>query len=165
MSDEPTPAAASVAALLKRSGGDTELQVGFDALCATHGVWMLPDHEAVHLHGWFVANRPIPRSRYLELARSWEQFDRAFDRAPASLAGVARARLAGFFQALGLAGDIGDDHLFVIALGAQDVVFSAGDEWALFARSLPCPAGDDVRFRERLRRGLHPRGQSPAPGR
>ena len=146
-----------LADLLTRGSEDAEAQLA--AMCLELGVLLLPDHEGALLQGAFVERRPIPRAQYLELARSWEQFDRAFAPATASARDLALGQLERFVKWAGVARNDAPDIL--VSLGED-----AWDEW-LDAIGLTRQHGERAAeaLIECLLRDPRPHGRSREPGR
>lgn len=140
----------------------------FQKLSADLGVRLIADHEGALLRGAFVERRPVPAAQYLELARSWEQFDRAFAPATDTAEAYALAQLALFVRRSGIAGDLGDHILFVVArAGAPDVLVSLGDDaWDDWLASIQRCRMDGHAAADRLREHLQqgPRPDEPVPG-
>lgn len=165
----------TLAHLLTTGSADAEAQLS--ALRQELGILLFPDHEGALLRGAFVQRRPIPRSQYLEFARSWEKFDRAFAPAAKTESEFALAQLERFVKRAAIAGDLGDHILFVIERGdvversdAPDILVSLGDdawdEW-LDAIGLTREHGEEAAgtLKERLLQDPHLHGQSPGPDR
>ncbi|MFT5354165.1 MAG: hypothetical protein ACI9KE_001366 [Polyangiales bacterium] len=150
--------------------GDQDAQAQLDAVCVEFGVRLVPDHEGALLRGAFVQRRRVPPSQYLELARSWEQFDRAFAPAEAATHTFAMGQLEGFVKSTGIAGDLGDHILFVVEReGAPDVLISLGDDaWDEWLASIQRGRVDGHAaaslLREYLQRDPHPHARSQEQG-
>jgi len=117
-----------------REGDFARARVLWQATTDRLGLLALPDHEGELFEGVLV-----PREEALspntvgELARSWEQLDRAY--APCEdedLRERVEAAVADLAQTTGLTADLGEDHLFVF-LGAEGeaaaVARFTGEEW------------------------------------
>ena len=152
------------------TGGHPDAERRLDTLCAELGIRLVPDHEGALLHGAFVQRRNVAPSQYLELARSWEQFDRAFAPADKVERAYALTQLQRFVERTGIAGDLGDHILFVIEReGAADILVSLGDEhWDDWLATIPKERSDGdaaaLRLREYLQRDPRPRARSREPG-
>lgn len=155
---------------------DPSAQSLFDAACESAGIELLPDHDPETFEG-VLQGEALGAARVENLARSWEQLDRAYAPSERDVAQLVTRRLAEFVAATGLALDLGDDHLFVFDEGAM-IASLPGESWDVIAaehcrqRGLSGPPRVALRalgpamdaFRSRLRRGPRPRGRSPASG-
>ncbi|MFK8002355.1 MAG: hypothetical protein AB8H86_22360 [Polyangiales bacterium] len=149
--------------------GHPSAEEQFNALCATFALRLEPDHEGALLTGAFVERRPVPSSQYVELARSWEQFDRAFAPAEPREHSYALGQLACFVERSCIAGDLGDHVLFIVERDtAPDILVSLGDDaWDDWLATLQRTRADGsvaaLRLREHLQRDPRLRAQAPEP--
>lgn len=135
-------------------------------LCIELNLRLIPDHEGALLSGAFVERRPVPSSQYVELARSWEKFDRAFAPAETARVNFAMRQLERFVRRSCIAGDLGDHILFVVEGDDADILVSLGDDaWDDWLATLGRTRADGsvaaLRLREHLQRD--PRLHAPAP--
>ncbi len=103
------------------------------AVCDAHAICLATDHEGDLFEGTYGSPRTVAPRLCVELARSWEQFDRAFT--PIQDAQVATSlddQLDAFLAATGLPRCLGDDHLFVFSLPPSP--------WCTVVISRPFPA-------------------------
>lgn len=149
--------------------GHPDAEAQLNALCVELRVRLLPDHEGALLRGAFTERRPVPASQYLELARSWEQFDRAFAPVESREHAFAMGQLEHFVKRSGIAGDLGDHVLFVVEREAEaDVLISLGDDaWDDWLATIERTRADGeaaaLPLRAHLQRDLRPRGQAQEP--
>lgn len=137
-------------------------------LCTELSLRLVPDHEGALLSGAFVERRPVPSSQYVELARSWEKFDRAFAPAKTEDVDVAMRQLSRFVTRSCIAGDLGDHVLFVVEGNDTDILISLGDDaWDDWLSTIQRTRTDGnvaaLRLREHLQRDPRLHAQAPEP--